>query len=294
MYLNSERIPKDSYMKKTLLAVVLITALTFVISLYIYSQNRRYYIISTGGGIAYKIDRRTGRTWEIIYDRQILVKGQEELTSPQRKAIAPEDLAIWKVRVLYEKEILFWLRIQKGNLHITGWKAQRIDEQTYLVSYIYKDDTGERGWNFEVNLAAEIVRKVGDDPELLKKYHLTTTPKRNVFDEVAFTPKKDIFDEISSEELNRLSTVIDTNTIKPPAGFVLDKDSNEISSAGKEPKWKSSPIVEPNYDLLDLGGKKDSNNPELKTKGVRFTPLVPDSNQSQPNGKPTRLSDIPN
>lgn len=254
MYLNSERISKDSYMKKTLLAVVLITALTFVISLYIYSQNRRYYIISTGGGTAYKIDRRTGRTWEIRNDRQILVKVQEELTSPQRKAIVPEDEAIWKVRVLYEKRILDELREKKGNLHITGWKAQRIDEQKYLVSYIFKDDTGERGWYFEVNLAAGIVRNISDDPKLLMKYLLFS-------DEITTTPKRNVFDEISSE--------------KPPAGFVLDKDSNEISSAGKEPKWKSSPIVEPNYDLSDLGGKKDSNDPELKTKKVRFIPDNP-------------------
>ncbi len=42
-----------------------------------------------------------------------------------------------------------------------------------MVSYHFDKGDGYRGYFFEVNLVAEIVRKVGGDPELEKKYHLT-------------------------------------------------------------------------------------------------------------------------
>lgn len=189
-------------MKKTFLVVILITALTFIISLYIYSKNRRYYIISTGNRTAYKIDRRTGRTWEIIRGRQILVEGSEELTSPQSKAISPQDKAIEMVKKSHafggfqtvENLIRDALEQKKGNLQITGWQAQRIDEQTYLVSYGLKDDTGTRAWHFEVNLAEKIVRNINADPELKKKY-LLAVPEEQMNSQIS-KPQIPTFEEL--------------------------------------------------------------------------------------------------
>jgi hypothetical protein len=60
-----------------------------------------------------------------------------------------------------------------GTLHVVGWAAKRIDGQTYLVSYLFDDTAGtQRGWFFEANTAASIVRNVLEDEALKAKYHL--------------------------------------------------------------------------------------------------------------------------
>lgn len=65
---------------------------------------------------------------------------------------------------------------KKGNLQIIGWKACKIDSQTYLVSYTFDEGSGEVGYFFEVNFVEEIIRYVHDDPELEEKYG--TQPKQ--------------------------------------------------------------------------------------------------------------------
>lgn len=65
---------------------------------------------------------------------------------------------------------------KKGNLQIIGWKARKIDSQTYLVSYTFNEGSGEVGYFFEVNFVEEIIRYVHDDPELEEKYG--TQPKQ--------------------------------------------------------------------------------------------------------------------
>ena len=64
------------------------------------------------------------------------------------------------------------LATSKGPLKVYGWSAKKIDDQTYLVGYIYAEGpaSNPRGWVFEVNLEAEIVRPVMGDTELEKKY----------------------------------------------------------------------------------------------------------------------------
>lgn len=52
------------------------------------------------------------------------------------------------------------MRRKKGILRIFGWKASKIDEQTYLVSYSYNAGYGERGWLFKVNIVGETVRHI--------------------------------------------------------------------------------------------------------------------------------------
>jgi hypothetical protein len=61
----------------------------------------------------------------------------------------------------------------QGTLHVIGWKADKVDDQTYLVSYAFEQAAGaSRSWYFEVNLAAGIVRNVLADEALKKKYGL--------------------------------------------------------------------------------------------------------------------------
>lgn len=50
-------------MNKTAIWTVAIIVVGLVLGFYIYSQNTRYYIQAAASGVAYKIDRKTGRTW---------------------------------------------------------------------------------------------------------------------------------------------------------------------------------------------------------------------------------------
>jgi hypothetical protein len=172
-------------MNKTLLGSVLIIAIAGLIGFYIHSQNTRYYIQSSGSGLVYKIDRKTGRTWVIKGKREFSVKSSEiensgtstESEWEMVKILSPEDSAILLAKAPYvagfsqkESQIRDWLKRKRGELQIIGWKAEKIDDQTYLVSYTFDDGSGERGYFFEVNLFARIVRDVLGDPALEKKY----------------------------------------------------------------------------------------------------------------------------
>jgi|GEM_PF-3851759 len=66
------------------------------------------------------------------------------------------------------------LRREKGNLRIIGWKAERFDEQRYLVSYSFDRGDGPVAYLFEVNLAAKIVRNIRGNAELEKTYGIRT------------------------------------------------------------------------------------------------------------------------
>ena len=63
------------------------------------------------------------------------------------------------------------MKERKGSLQIFGWKAEKQDDQTYLVSYTFDNGDGVIGIYFEVNLVAEIVRNIKGDSELEKKYN---------------------------------------------------------------------------------------------------------------------------
>jgi hypothetical protein len=80
-----------------------------------------------------------------------------------------------------EEKIKGLLQARKGILEVHGWKTRKIDDQTYVVAYLYDvgpaSNTG--GWIFEVNLEAKIVRPVLGDAELEKKYSDWDLQKKN-------------------------------------------------------------------------------------------------------------------
>ena len=174
-------------MNKTIVWTVTIIVTGSLIGLYLYLQNSRFYIQSTAKGFAYKIDRKTGKTWVIDGGMEYPVVSMGETS----KALAPEEEAIVLAklsRVLdeyssAESVITDWLRKKKGNLRVIGWKARKITDQTYLVSYTFEQESGVRGYFFEVNLVAEIVRFVSEDPELSKKYGIKTKTVGDLFED---------------------------------------------------------------------------------------------------------------
>ena len=72
-----------------------------------------------------------------------------------------------------------WLQDYKGHLRVVGWTAKKVNEQTFLVSYMIDNGTEEQGWFFEVNAAASIVRRITGDAELAKEYGFVATPQRS-------------------------------------------------------------------------------------------------------------------
>lgn len=64
-------------MNRVFLWIALVLAATFLLGLHLYFQNTRYYIQATAKGVAYKIDRKTGKTW--------FLRGKEEMLVSEKK-----------------------------------------------------------------------------------------------------------------------------------------------------------------------------------------------------------------
>jgi len=63
-----------------------------------------------------------------------------------------------------------WTDDNTGKLQFVGWKAKKIDEQTYLVGYTASDGPVTSGFYFDVDFSTGNVRHLANYPELQKKY----------------------------------------------------------------------------------------------------------------------------
>ena len=69
-----------------------------------------------------------------------------------------------------------WKDENSDTLQIIGWKAKKMDEQTYLISYTASDGLNTRGFYFDINIQTGNVRHMADYPELQKKYGIQYNP----------------------------------------------------------------------------------------------------------------------
>jgi len=148
---------------------------------YTFLQHDRYSILLLQKNSifikAYKIDRNTGKVWWIGQDESDLVN---DSSSMPKVVLPPEKRAIELARYsslpgtteTADASIKKSLATSKGPPKVYGWKAKKIDDQTYLVGYLLAEGPASNtvGWVFEVNLEAQIVRPVIRDAELEKKY----------------------------------------------------------------------------------------------------------------------------
>lgn len=65
-------------MNKTIIIITVIIALTFVLAIYLWSSNNRYYMITNKAGYVYQLDKKTGNTWRMKYGVKIPIKEYEE------------------------------------------------------------------------------------------------------------------------------------------------------------------------------------------------------------------------
>lgn len=63
-----------------------------------------------------------------------------------------------------------WTDEVSGKFQIIGWKAKKMDDQTYLISYTALDGLNTKGFYFDINTKTGTVRHIADHPELQKKY----------------------------------------------------------------------------------------------------------------------------
>ena len=173
-----------SIMNKTLISIVITLSLLVIIIFVIYSQNTRYYIQTASEGVAYKIDRKTGKTWMIMGNTHALVGGKDNEGEYQKVKGNEKETAINKVKSSYvfvlgsafglegntEQQIHLYLREIPTDVKIIGWSAEQYDEQTFLVKYTYSIHGVYSEYPFEYNSRTDIVRYIRGNTELEKKY----------------------------------------------------------------------------------------------------------------------------
>jgi len=174
------------------LSIWILGFLTLIICSFFYFRSNRYTISKEKGSISYKIDQWTGDTWVLTGNREVSVEKDEDETSDQ----VTKEVAIQKVKsaktldddypaMENESFIEYKFSSLKGDIKISGWKAEKIDNQTYLVSYNYKHQNKTKSYYFELNTKADLIRNIvsgnvdnGDlvrvvsDFDLEKKYEL--------------------------------------------------------------------------------------------------------------------------
>jgi ABC-type antimicrobial peptide transport system permease subunit len=166
---------------KTALIAIAILAAASIIVASIISYSHRFATSNAGDGRVYKVDRRTGQVVLLAGTKELPVNPVEtpKQTSPSDSAIAlaksantlsfaSRSFTLPSNEAVIAREV----RSMTGDLHILGWKANKINEQTYLVTYSVEQGLEIHTWTFEVNLVVDLVRDVSQDSTLAKKYSL--------------------------------------------------------------------------------------------------------------------------
>jgi hypothetical protein len=142
---------------------------------WIHLQTTRYHILPSQKGLMYKIDRKTGKIWVISGSTEHPVSEEGKKLSPKEKAISLVKKSygvIGQPSASTETNIRWSMQKIKGDLNIIGWRARKVSDGSYFVSYTYDKGEGEDGYFFEVNLPSKVVRNVVGDTVLELKYGL--------------------------------------------------------------------------------------------------------------------------
>lgn len=91
-----------------------------------------------------------------------------------------EEMAVERVKkshALYrntptEAIIKKWSEDNAGKLQLIGWKAMKMDEEKYLVSYLAMDGAVPKGFYFDLDIRTGEVVNLANRPDLQKKYNI--------------------------------------------------------------------------------------------------------------------------
>lgn len=171
--------------KSVILVISIIGGVILIGIILLFGNSNRYDMRLDKNDILYKLDRKTGRVWEIYGNEQLEIRetsanksselSEETVIEKSKSSFCMDEATLKGYRRLHESNdfrIKAFMEKTNGPLTITGWRANRYDEQRYLVSYTFDDGFGELGWFFEVNTKAEIIRYVNGDLALEEFYDL--------------------------------------------------------------------------------------------------------------------------
>ena len=71
-----------------------------------------------------------------------------------------------------ESIIKKWTEDNSGKLQLIGWKARKMDDEKYLVSYIAMDGAVPKGFYFDFDIRTGEVVNLANRPDLQKKYNI--------------------------------------------------------------------------------------------------------------------------
>ncbi len=81
-------------MNKTAIWITTIIAVATVISFYLWASHNRYSIITSSEGLAYQVDRKTGKSWALIGDQKIEQNSPNVKEGPEFKLPLDEQMKI--------------------------------------------------------------------------------------------------------------------------------------------------------------------------------------------------------
>ncbi len=180
-----------------MIAIAAIFSAAIIGAFALFLQSNRYDLAEAGAGAVYKIDRKTGRTWMVVGNKEVDVLASGQQDTPVPDAGQGLDLGKAAFRVNYfvkatlidlvkkshalgrdfTVETFIGSKVSKLNrpIELKGWEAQEKAPASWLVSYTYDMGSGLQGYYFEVDAKAGNVRAVSGDPELETKYGLHCT-----------------------------------------------------------------------------------------------------------------------
>ena len=179
-------------MSKTLVAMTIIFCAGVLVAFALFLQYNRYQLTEAGSGSVYKIDRKTGRTWIVVANREVDVLADSGGTA---SGAAP-SLDLGKAAYRVNQFVKFTLaeRVKKtvipeqgvtveaytgariagltNAIELIGWDAEERKPGVWLVTYLYDEGGGPQGFYFEVEAAGGQVRFISQGSELEGLYGL--------------------------------------------------------------------------------------------------------------------------
>jgi hypothetical protein len=94
-----------------------------------------------------------------------------EITDEQAIEMVKRSHALLQ-RTSTESIVKKWTEDNSDKLQIIGWKARKMDDDKYLVSYVAMDGAVPKGFYFDLDIRTGEVVNLADRPDLQKKYNI--------------------------------------------------------------------------------------------------------------------------
>lgn len=183
------------FINKTLIAIAAIFSIALVGAFALFLQSNRFGLADAGSGAVYKIDRKTGRTWMVVGNREVDVLSSDQQSTassePRNDALDLGKAAfrgnyfvkatvvdlVKKSKALgpdFTVETFIGSKVSKLNrpIELKGWTPVEVSPALWLVSYTYDIGEGLSGYFFQADARSGQVRVVAGDLDLENKYNL--------------------------------------------------------------------------------------------------------------------------